>query len=67
MEHGGKMSYFFQHVLQPVWYYCGDGCDVVRETWKYLESAGFSDLKLRHVEAPLVFIIKPHIMGFAVK
>ncbi|XP_060898614.1 N6-adenosine-methyltransferase TMT1A-like [Labrus mixtus] len=60
-------AYFFQHVLQPAWYYFGDGCEVVRETWKYLESAGFSDLKLRHVEAPLIFIIKPHIMGFAVK
>ncbi|KAM7005727.1 thiol S-methyltransferase TMT1A-like [Tautogolabrus adspersus] len=60
-------AYFFQHVLQPAWYYFGDGCEVVRETWKYLESAGFSDLKLRHLEAPLFFIIKPHIMGFAVK
>ncbi|XP_061583543.1 N6-adenosine-methyltransferase TMT1A-like [Cololabis saira] len=60
-------SYFFQHVLQPFWYYFGDGCEVTRETWKYVEAAGFSDLKLRHVEAPLIFIIKPHIIGYAVK
>ncbi|XP_041639131.1 methyltransferase-like protein 7A [Cheilinus undulatus] len=58
---------FLQHVLQPAWYYFGDGCQVIRETWKHLESAGFSDLKLTHLEAPLVFIIKPHIMGYAVK
>ncbi|KAM4588341.1 thiol S-methyltransferase TMT1A-like [Odontesthes bonariensis] len=60
-------SFFFQHVLQPAWYYFGDGCEVTRETWKYLEAAGFSELKLRHVETPLIFMIKPHIVGYAVK
>ncbi|XP_068576619.1 thiol S-methyltransferase TMT1A-like [Cebidichthys violaceus] len=60
-------SYFFQHVLQPFWYYFGDGCEVIRETWKHLEAAGFSELKLRHIEAPLMFAIKPHIVGYAVK
>ncbi|XP_035517047.1 methyltransferase-like protein 7A [Morone saxatilis] len=60
-------SYFFQHVLQPVWYYFGDGCEVTRETWKHLEAAGFSELKMRHIEAPLVFVIRPHIVGYAVK
>ncbi|XP_044033868.1 methyltransferase-like protein 7A [Siniperca chuatsi] len=60
-------AYFFQHVFQPAWYYFGDGCDVTLETWKHLEAAGFSELKLRHIEAPLVFIIKQHIIGYAVK
>lgn len=60
-------TYFFQHVLQPVWYYFGDGCQVVRETWKNLESAGFSELKMRHIETPLMFMIRPHIVGYAVK
>lgn len=60
-------SYFFQHVLQPFWYYFGDGCETTRETWKHLESAGFSELKMKHIEAPLVFVIKPHIVGYAVK
>lgn len=60
-------TYFFQHVLQPIWYYFGDGCETTRATWKDLEAAGFSDLKLRHIEAPLIFMIKPHIMGYAVK
>lgn len=59
--------HFFQHVLQPAWYYFGDGCHVIRETWKNLESAGFSELKLRHIDAPLTFMIKPHIVGYAVK
>ncbi|XP_054882854.1 putative methyltransferase-like protein 7A [Poeciliopsis prolifica] len=60
-------SYFFQHVLQPAWYYFGDGCEVTRETWKYLEEAGFSELKLRHIQAKLMFMINPHIIGYAVK
>ncbi|KAM9535330.1 thiol S-methyltransferase TMT1A-like [Salvelinus alpinus] len=60
-------TYFFQHVFQPIWYYFGDGCEVVRATWKHLETAGFSELKLRHIEAPLNFMIKPHIIGYAVK
>lgn len=59
--------HFIQHVLQPAWYYFGDGCIVTRETWKYVESAGFSDLKLRHLMAPVVYIIRPHILGYAVK
>uniref|UniRef100_A0A1A8CBW4 Methyltransferase type 11 domain-containing protein n=1 Tax=Nothobranchius kadleci TaxID=1051664 RepID=A0A1A8CBW4_NOTKA len=60
-------SYFFQHILQPFWFYFGDGCEATRETWKHLEAAGFSELNLRHIEAPLIFIIKPHIIGYAVK
>uniref|UniRef100_A0A8C1BGS7 Methyltransferase type 11 domain-containing protein n=1 Tax=Cyprinus carpio carpio TaxID=630221 RepID=A0A8C1BGS7_CYPCA len=59
--------YFFQHVLQPFWYYFGDGCETTRATWKQLEAAGFSDLQLRHIQAPLFFMIKPHIVGYAVK
>ncbi|CAL8339261.1 unnamed protein product [Merluccius merluccius] len=60
-------TYFCQHVLQPMWYYFGDGCELTRATWTDLEAAGFSDLKLRHIEAPLTFLIKPHIIGYAVK
>ncbi|XP_014865468.1 PREDICTED: methyltransferase-like protein 7A [Poecilia mexicana] len=59
--------HFFQHVLQPVWYYFGDGCEATRATWKYLEEAGFSELKLRHIQAQLMFMINPHIIGYAVK
>ncbi|KAM6980262.1 thiol S-methyltransferase TMT1A-like [Aplochiton taeniatus] len=60
-------TYFFQHVLQPLWYYFGDGCEVTRATWKDLEASEFSDLKLRHIDTPFNFMIKGHIMGYAVK
>ncbi|KAI1891175.1 hypothetical protein AGOR_G00162230 [Albula goreensis] len=71
MEHvvsdPSSWTYFFQHVLQPMWYYFGDGCEVTRATWKDLEASKFSDLRLRHIEAPLVFMIRPHIVGYAIK
>ncbi|TKS71572.1 Methyltransferase-like protein 7A [Collichthys lucidus] len=67
MADPSSWAYFFQHVLQPIWYYFGDGCEVTRETWKHLEAAGFSELKMRHIEAPFIFMIKPHIVGHAVK
>ncbi|XP_071775552.1 thiol S-methyltransferase TMT1A-like [Centroberyx gerrardi] len=71
MEHvladPSSWTYFFQHVLQPAWYYFGDGCVLTRATWEDLEAAGFSEIKLRHIEAPLTFMIKPHIIGYAIK
>ncbi|XP_061544542.1 N6-adenosine-methyltransferase TMT1A-like [Phycodurus eques] len=60
-------TYFFQHVSKPVRYFIGDGCEVTRATWTHLQAAGFSDLKLRHMKAPLIFFNKPHIMGNGVK
>ncbi|XP_060776288.1 N6-adenosine-methyltransferase TMT1A-like [Neoarius graeffei] len=60
-------TYFFQHVLQPFWYYFGDSCETTRATWQYVEQAGFSEVQLRHIQAPLFFLIKPHIIGYAVK
>ncbi|KAM4613188.1 thiol S-methyltransferase TMT1A-like [Polymixia lowei] len=71
MEHvvadPSSWTYFFQHVLQPMWYYFGDGCQLTRATWKDLEAARFSELQIKHIEAPLTFLIKPHIMGYAIK
>lgn len=61
-------TYFLQHVLEPLWYYLGDGCRITRATWKDLESAGFSELHLSHIEAPEVTsMIRPHIMGYSIK
>ncbi|KAK3575112.1 hypothetical protein QTP86_020805, partial [Hemibagrus guttatus] len=47
MEHvvaeESSWTYFFQHVLQPFWYYFGDGCEMNRATWQNVEQAGFSE------------------------
>ncbi|KAG8452599.1 hypothetical protein GDO86_004400 [Hymenochirus boettgeri] len=60
--------YFFQKVLDPTWKYLGDGCRLTKKTWKYLENAKFSEVKLRHIQAPFKWSpVKNHIIGYAVK
>ncbi|XP_044277978.1 methyltransferase-like protein 7A isoform X3 [Varanus komodoensis] len=59
---------FWQQVCEPTWRVLFDGCHLTRETWKELEKAGFSEVKLWHLQAPLTWnLIRPHIMGYAVK
>ncbi|XP_059538836.1 N6-adenosine-methyltransferase TMT1A [Myotis daubentonii] len=61
-------SYFWQQVLDPVWYLLFDGCNLTRESWKAVEQAGFSKLQLQRMQAPLsVALVRPHIYGYAVK
>lgn len=61
-------NHFWQQVLDPVWYLLFDGCTLTRESWKALERAGFSQLKLQHLTAPLSWpLVRPHILGYAVK
>ncbi|XP_072262946.1 thiol S-methyltransferase TMT1A-like [Pyxicephalus adspersus] len=61
-------TYFFQSILDPTWKYIGDGCQLRREIWKYLEKTKFSDVKLRHVIAPFKYSpVRPHIIGYALK
>ncbi|XP_048344325.1 putative methyltransferase-like protein 7A isoform X2 [Sphaerodactylus townsendi] len=59
---------FWQQIYDPVWQILFDDCHLLRETWRDLEKAGFSELKLRHICAPLNWHpTKPHIIGYAVK
>nr|XP_043880172.1 methyltransferase-like protein 7A [Solea senegalensis] len=60
-------THFLQHVFQPVMNYFGDGCEINRQTWKQVEAAGFSEVFLRHIQAPFFILIRPHIIGYAVK
>ncbi|KAM9319484.1 thiol S-methyltransferase TMT1A-like [Gastrophryne carolinensis] len=61
-------NYFFQSILDPTWKYIGDGCQLRRETWTYLEKAKFSEMKFRHIAAPFNWSpVKPHIIGYALK
>lgn len=60
--------YFWQQVLDPVWFLAFDGCNLTRESWKALERASFSKLKLQHIQAPLACtVVRPHICGCALK
>ncbi|XP_004711440.1 methyltransferase-like protein 7A [Echinops telfairi] len=61
-------TYFWQQVLDPVWFLVFDGCNLTRESWKPLEQASFSQLQLQHVQAPLSWeLVRPHIFGYSVK
>lgn len=57
-----------QDLVKPVWVKVGDGCHPNRETWKSIESAGFTkvDIQHRQVRTPFV-IINSHIIGRAIK
>ncbi|XP_077458562.1 thiol S-methyltransferase TMT1A-like [Stigmatopora argus] len=60
-------TFFLQYTLEPLWFYIGDGCRITRATWKDLEKAGFSQLHLQHIQAPVTSVIRPHIMGYSIK
>ncbi|KAF3826243.1 thiol S-methyltransferase TMT1A [Mirounga angustirostris] len=61
-------NHFWQQILHPSWYLLFDRCHLTRESWKALEQAAFSELKLQHFQAPLSWkLIRPHICGYAVK
>ncbi|XP_004086197.1 methyltransferase-like protein 7A [Oryzias latipes] len=60
--------YGCQYIFEPLWYYLGDGCKVTKATWKDLETAGFSELYIRHVDVLEVSqMIRPHIVGYSIK
>ncbi|MEM8534177.1 MAG: class I SAM-dependent methyltransferase [Chloroflexota bacterium] len=56
----------FQHLIQPVWGICADGCHVTRETWRVIEQVGFKSVKIEHFCLPLS-VVGPHIAGTAIK
>ncbi|XP_069509521.1 thiol S-methyltransferase TMT1A-like [Ambystoma mexicanum] len=61
-------TYFFQQIYHPTWKRVFGGCHLIRETWKDIEKARFSELKLQHIWAPLKWNPgRTHIMGYAVK
>ncbi|KAM5333753.1 thiol S-methyltransferase TMT1A isoform 1-T1 [Glossophaga mutica] len=61
-------NHFWQQVLDPAWYLLFDGCNLTRESWKAVEKASFSQVKLQHIQAPLTWeLLRPHIYGYAVK
>ncbi|XP_039370061.1 methyltransferase-like protein 7A [Mauremys reevesii] len=61
-------SNFWQQVYYPTWKLVFDGCRLTRETWKNLEQATFSEIKLRHIQVPLYWTpVQSHIIGYAIK
>jgi len=57
-----------QNLLHRPWHYCFEGCHTNRDIQPYIESAGFSDLRVKtyNLYSPIVPII-PQIRGVAIK
>ncbi len=56
----------WQAAIRPLWVFFGDGCHPDRETWSFIERAGFRDLHLERFSLD-VAIVSPQIAGFAIK
>ncbi|XP_033632150.1 methyltransferase-like protein 7A [Asterias rubens] len=82
LKPGGKF-YFLEHVcaepgtwvrtiqwlIHPVWFYFGDGCQLMQTPWVNVDQAGFSKVLYKKFLAhpKLIRLIRPHVMGFATK
>lgn len=55
-----------QRLVRPLWRLVADGCTPDRETWRWIERAGFARLEWERFTLPLP-IAGPHIAGVAVK
>jgi ubiquinone/menaquinone biosynthesis C-methylase UbiE len=55
-----------QGIVRPVWRLWSAGCCPDRETWTTIECAGFSQVHIEHFKLGL-WLVGPHIAGFAVK
>jgi len=81
LKPGGKL-FFIEHVAAPAKTklrstqnffnpfnrFLADGCNCNRETWKYIEQAGFTEVNLSHQRVKgTLKLHSPHIIGYAVK
>jgi len=62
----GSRTRRWQHRIAPFSAYFADGCHPDRETWRPIESTGFSDVQMESFRVPLP-VIGPHIAGVAIK
>ncbi|XP_022084510.1 methyltransferase-like protein 7A [Acanthaster planci] len=82
LKQGGKL-FFLEHVaaepgtwinqlqwvLNPIWPYIFDGCQLIRTPWVNVERAGFSKVDYQKLWIPVPFFVpaRPHLMGVATK
>ena len=55
-----------QRMVRPCWRLLTDGCIPDRETWRFVEAAGFENLAIDHFKVSLA-IVAPHIAGMGTK
>lgn len=55
-----------QTLIRPLWKLLGDGCHPIRETWRWIEAAGFAEVRYERFQLALP-IVGPHIAGVGLK
>jgi ubiquinone/menaquinone biosynthesis C-methylase UbiE len=60
----GTLLRAVQRLGRPITKFLGDGCHVDRETWRFIEGAGFTEVALEHFRLPMP-LNGPHIAGWA--
>jgi len=57
-----------QDLFNPLNKLFADGCNCNRETWTFIENAGFKEVNLSHQKMKGSFkLVAPHIIGYAIK
>jgi ubiquinone/menaquinone biosynthesis C-methylase UbiE len=62
----GTSTLRWQKLVGPLWSRLGGGCHPDRETWKWIEAAGFQHVSYEKFDVRLR-IVGPHIAGVAVR
>ena len=57
----------WQRRLKGLWRRIGDGCELDRETWNVIETAGFTEVECEHFDSPGMPLVRPHIAGTATR
>ncbi|XP_003740754.2 methyltransferase-like protein 7A [Galendromus occidentalis] len=61
-------GYSIQKAVNPLWRVCNDGCNVSRRVSEVIEYVGFRAVnQKRYLPAEIPFLIRPLIVGYAVK
>ncbi|XP_070553049.1 thiol S-methyltransferase TMT1A-like [Ptychodera flava] len=68
--HRDSWTRAIQRFVCPVWSRLFGGCQLTMDTWKYINKAGFYKVEYQKISAPLpsyCHLLRPHVVGFAVK
>ena len=64
----GTAQRWLQRLVFPLWYICGDGCRVNRETGRSIRQAGFSQVDMEDFDLPIppgLPWVSAHVIGSA--
>jgi len=62
----GTLLRWLQRLVRAPWRVAGGGCEPDRETWRLIQTAGFSRVELEHFRVALP-VVAPHVAGVAIR